>query len=117
MISQEGKRIWVAGHRGMGGSALVRRLSGLPEVKILTLDIRDLDLTDRAATTAQARDGAGDRTFKRLDILVSNAGVQIVAPLAAFDFYKWKKFFHKGTFAADRLHVAVVGTSTPRHSA
>ncbi|WP_348984256.1 NAD-dependent epimerase/dehydratase family protein [Mesorhizobium mediterraneum] len=52
MISLEGKRIWVAGHGGMVGSALVRRLSGLPEVKILTVDSRDLDLTDRAATTA-----------------------------------------------------------------
>ncbi len=30
-------------------------------------------------------------TFGRLDILVSNAGVQIVAPLVDFDFDKWKK--------------------------
>jgi 3-hydroxybutyrate dehydrogenase len=31
------------------------------------------------------------QTFGRLDVLVSNAGVQIVAPLVAFDFDKWKK--------------------------
>ncbi|SIT53347.1 D-beta-hydroxybutyrate dehydrogenase [Mesorhizobium prunaredense] len=30
-------------------------------------------------------------TFGRLDILVSNAGIQIVAPLVDFDFDKWKK--------------------------
>ncbi len=30
-------------------------------------------------------------TFGRLDILVSNAGIQIVAPLVGFDFDKWKK--------------------------
>ncbi|UVC17893.1 3-hydroxybutyrate dehydrogenase [Mesorhizobium onobrychidis] len=30
-------------------------------------------------------------TFGRLDILVSNAGVQIVAPLVEFEFEKWKK--------------------------
>ncbi len=30
-------------------------------------------------------------TFGRLDILVSNAGVQIVAPLVEFDFEKWRK--------------------------
>ena len=30
-------------------------------------------------------------TFGQLDILVSNAGVQIVSPLVEFDFEKWKK--------------------------
>ena len=30
-------------------------------------------------------------TFGRLDILVSNAGVQIVAPLVEFEFDKWRK--------------------------
>jgi 3-hydroxybutyrate dehydrogenase len=30
-------------------------------------------------------------TFGRLDILVSNAGVQIVAPLVEFEFAKWRK--------------------------
>src|SRR5688572_837397 len=29
--------------------------------------------------------------FGRLDILISNAGVQIVAPLAEFEFTQWKK--------------------------
>jgi 3-hydroxybutyrate dehydrogenase len=31
------------------------------------------------------------KTFGRLDILISNAGVQIVAPLVEFEFAKWKK--------------------------
>lgn len=30
-------------------------------------------------------------TFGRLDILISNAGVQIVAPVVEFEFEKWKK--------------------------
>lgn len=30
-------------------------------------------------------------TFGRLDVLISNAGVQIVAPLVEFEFVKWKK--------------------------
>ena len=30
-------------------------------------------------------------TFGRLDILISNAGVQVVAPLVEFEFAKWKK--------------------------
>ena len=31
------------------------------------------------------------KTFGRLDILVSNAGIQIVAPLDQFEFAKWKQ--------------------------
>ena len=30
-------------------------------------------------------------TFGRLDVLVSNAGIQIVAPIVEFEFAKWKK--------------------------
>jgi NAD(P)-dependent dehydrogenase (short-subunit alcohol dehydrogenase family) len=39
-----GKRVWVAGHRGMVGSALVRRLHTL-DCEILTVDRANLDLT------------------------------------------------------------------------
>src|SRR5580704_15879336 len=31
------------------------------------------------------------KTFGRIDVLVSNAGIQIVAPIADFEFSKWKK--------------------------
>lgn len=43
-----GKRVWVAGHRGMVGSALVRRLER-ENCEILTVNRTDLDLTDRPA--------------------------------------------------------------------
>ena len=39
-----GKRIWVAGHRGMVGSAIVRRLAR-EDVTLLTADRATLDLT------------------------------------------------------------------------
>lgn len=45
----EGKRIWVAGHRGMVGSAIVRRLAK-ESCRVLTVDREDLDLRDQAAT-------------------------------------------------------------------
>jgi GDP-L-fucose synthase len=45
----EGSRVWVAGHRGMVGSAIVRRLER-EECDILTVARADLDLTDQAAT-------------------------------------------------------------------
>jgi GDP-L-fucose synthase len=43
-----GKRVFVAGHRGMVGSALVRRLAGEP-CQVLTADRNTLDLTDQRA--------------------------------------------------------------------
>lgn len=42
------KRIWVAGHRGMVGSALVRRLAR-EDCEILTADRSECDLTEQAA--------------------------------------------------------------------
>ena len=43
-----GKRVWVAGHRGMVGSALVRRLAN-EECEILTAPRAELDLTRQQA--------------------------------------------------------------------
>lgn len=46
--SLEGKRVWVAGHRGMVGSALVRRLAA-ENCEVLTVGRDELDLTDQRA--------------------------------------------------------------------
>src|SRR3546814_5469654 len=43
----EGKRIWVAGHRGMVGSAIVRRLAS-EHCEILTVGRDQVDLTRQA---------------------------------------------------------------------
>ena len=43
-----GKRIWVAGHRGMVGSAIVRRLEQEKPAEILTATSRELDLRRQA---------------------------------------------------------------------
>jgi len=43
-----GKRVWVAGHRGMVGAALLRRLSREP-VEVLTAGRSELDLTRQSA--------------------------------------------------------------------
>jgi GDP-L-fucose synthase len=48
----EGKRVWVAGHRGMVGSALVRRLERENPSKILKVTRQEVDLIDQAATAA-----------------------------------------------------------------
>src|SRR5258708_20514269 len=45
-----GKRVFVAGHRGMVGSALVRRLAG-ENVELLTAGRSEVDLRDQAAVS------------------------------------------------------------------
>jgi len=47
----QGKRVWVAGHRGMVGAALVRRLAR-EDCQIVTADRTDLDLTRQANVEA-----------------------------------------------------------------
>ncbi|GJL96481.1 MAG: GDP-L-fucose synthase [Hyphobacterium sp.] len=47
----EGRRIWVAGHRGMVGSALVRRLESENPAAILKVTRSEVDLVDQSATT------------------------------------------------------------------
>jgi GDP-L-fucose synthase len=49
LFSLVGRRVWVAGHRGMVGSAIVRRLEAEGCSHILTADRRDLDLCDQSA--------------------------------------------------------------------
>jgi GDP-L-fucose synthase len=44
----KGKSVYVAGHRGMVGSALVRRLQR-EDVRLVTVDRREVDLRDQAA--------------------------------------------------------------------
>ena len=51
MFKLDGKRIYIAGHRGMVGSAVVRRLE-LEPCQIVTADRSQVDLTDRAAVSA-----------------------------------------------------------------
>ncbi|HJT39403.1 MAG TPA: GDP-L-fucose synthase [Sphingobium sp.] len=55
----QNKRIWVAGHRGMVGSAIVRRLAS-EHCEILTAGRDELDLLDQAATRAWLQDRKPD---------------------------------------------------------
>jgi GDP-L-fucose synthase len=42
------RRVWIAGHRGMVGSAIMRRLAG-ENVELLTVERKDLDLREQLA--------------------------------------------------------------------
>ncbi|MEI6986713.1 MAG: GDP-L-fucose synthase [Rhodospirillaceae bacterium] len=60
--SLEGKRVWVAGHRGMVGSAIIRRLAG-EGCEILTVARRDVDLTRQSETEAWIASARPDAVF------------------------------------------------------
>jgi GDP-L-fucose synthase len=57
-----GKRVWVAGHRGMVGSALVRRLAR-EGCEVLTADRAALDLRRQAETEAWMADAKPEAVF------------------------------------------------------
>lgn len=63
MYRLEGKRVWVAGHRGMVGSALVRRLKRERPSEILTVTRQEVDLTDQASTAHWLHDRRPDAVF------------------------------------------------------
>ena len=57
-----GKRIFIAGHRGMVGSALVRRLKSEP-CELLTADRAVLNLLDQRAVHEWIKDNQPDAGF------------------------------------------------------
>jgi GDP-L-fucose synthase len=57
------KRIWVAGHRGMVGSALMRRLEREQPAELLTVTRQDVDLIDPAATRRWLERARPDAVF------------------------------------------------------
>ncbi|MGV3552703.1 GDP-L-fucose synthase [Rhizobium sp.] len=62
MYSLQGKRVWVAGHRGMVGSAIVRRLAS-EGCEVLTASRQDADLRNQAETTAWIEKTKPDAVF------------------------------------------------------
>lgn len=57
-----GKRVYVAGHKGMVGSALVRRLASI-DCDILTADRAELDLENQTAVRTWFSDNRPDAVF------------------------------------------------------
>jgi len=64
--SFSGKRIWVTGHNGMVGSALVRQLSTHNDIELLTADRKNLDLENQSDTLDWVAE-------KRPDIIINCA--------------------------------------------
>ena len=58
----QGKRVFVAGHKGMAGSAIVRRLSS-EDCEIVTVDRKQLDLSRQSDTEGWLQKMAPDAVF------------------------------------------------------
>src|SRR5450755_3107766 len=66
IFSLENKRVWVAGHNGMVGSALVRRLRE-ENCEILTVERTKVDLKDQSATRDWIKQSKPDAIFLAAD--------------------------------------------------
>ena len=75
-----GRRVWVAGHRGMVGGAIVRRLEARGDVEVVGWTSSELDLTDRDATVAAAAEARPDAVIiaaARVGGIVANSDAPI----------------------------------------
>lgn len=84
LFVREGAQVVIADLNQAGADATAAALGGAGRAIGVTMDVTKED--DVEAGMAKAI-----KTFDRLDILVSNAGIQIVAPLDQFEFAKWKQ--------------------------
>ena len=85
IFAREGAKVVVADLDQKAADATAKELdpSGKRAIGV-AMDVTDEQQVDDG--TAQAI-----KTFGSLDVLVSNAGIQIVAPLVDFEFSKWKR--------------------------
>ncbi|MFB6465135.1 GDP-L-fucose synthase [Bradyrhizobium tunisiense] len=92
----KGKSVYVAGHRGMVGSALVRRLAH-EEVELVTVDRREVDLCNQAAVF--------DWFAKRRPHVVFVAAAK-VGGIAANNTLRAEFIYDNITIAANVIHAA-----------
>jgi 3-hydroxybutyrate dehydrogenase len=82
---REGARVAIADLNQAGADATAAELGGTERRAVgIAMDVTSEEQVEAGMAKAT-------KTFGRLDILVSNAGIQIVAPLDQFDFAKWKQ--------------------------
>lgn len=80
---REGARVVIADLNKAAAEAAALELGGAGVAAAVAMDVTDEGQVARGVEEAVA-------AFGRVDILVSNAGIQIVAPLDEFPFDKWK---------------------------
>jgi len=81
--AREGAKVVIADLNQAGADAVAAELGGPGKALGVAMDVTNEAQVDAGIDKVVA-------TFGRLDVLVSNAGIQIVAPTDQFDFAKWK---------------------------
>ena len=82
--AREGARVVIADLNQTAADATAAELGGPQKALAVAMDVTD----ERQVEAGVAR--TVDQ-FGKIDVLVSNAGIQIVAPLDEFEFASWKK--------------------------
>ena len=82
--AREGARVVIADLNQTAADATAAELGGPQKALAVAMDVTD----ERQVEAGVARTV---EQFGKIDVLVSNAGIQIVAPLDEFEFASWKK--------------------------
>lgn len=80
----EGAKVVIADLNAQGAQAAAAELGGADKALGLAMDV-----TDEAAVDAGMEQAV--QAFGKIDILVSNAGIQTIAAVDEFEFAKWKQ--------------------------
>ena len=84
-FARAGARVVIADLDGGAAAETAREINDDPERAIgIAMDVTDERAVDAGVASVASR-------FGRIDVLVSNAGIQIVHPLEEFSFGEWKK--------------------------
>ncbi|HEX4507802.1 MAG TPA: 3-hydroxybutyrate dehydrogenase [Alphaproteobacteria bacterium] len=81
---REGAKVAIADLNQAAADAVAIELGGAEHAIGVAMDVTSEEQVDAGTAKVIA-------AFGRLDILVSNAGIQIVAPVEQFEFAKWKQ--------------------------
>ncbi len=83
-FAREGAKVVIADLNRQGAEATAAELGGPDRALGIAMDVTSEDQVEAGIAEVIA-------AFGRIDVLVSNAGVQIVSPLEEFPFDKWKQ--------------------------
>jgi len=105
---REGAKVAIADLNQAAADAVAAELGGPEHAIGIAMDVTSEEQVDAGTAKVIA-------TFGRLDILVSNAGIQIVAPVEQFEFAKWKQMLAihlDGAFLTTRAALRQMYTQT-----